>query len=376
MPISKQISTINIKRIMNPSHIISPLAALFITYLIVPVLRKVAIRIQLVDKPNRRKVHQNPVPLVGGISVFIAMTLTLSLVLPFEPEVVVYKSVFIAASILLMMGIIDDRFDLRASLKLAIQLILAHFIFAQGIKIESLHGLFGVYELAPWLQYCFTLVVIAGVVNAYNLMDGIDGLAAGLAIFGFAVFAVLAGVNGQYMMSLIFLTFVGSLLAFLRFNLSKNQKIFMGDAGSLMIGFIMVVSGINMLQSAHNSEYVTLTTLGVVAVMLVPVLDALRVFRRRVKSGKSPFIADKTHLHHLILSTGLKHRAATLAIVGIVGFILIAGFVNYELIGLTLSIVSMLLLFYFTTAVLKFHNNLIMWKNRIRDLEDTNKNDS
>lgn len=203
--------------------------------------------VQLVDKPNHRKLHQAPVPLVGGVTVFVATTLALMLSLPLEFEVYRYKNVFVAPFILLLIGVIDDRFDLRASIKLAIQLILAHFVFEQGIRIESLHGLIGIYQLASWAQYVLTVVVITGVVNVFNLMDGIDGLAAGISILGFAVFGVLSLLTGQVMMALVFFTLTGSLLSFLRFNLSKKQKIFMGDAGSIVIGFVLVVSSITLL---------------------------------------------------------------------------------------------------------------------------------
>lgn len=355
---------------MNSLHFISPIAAFLITYLIVPVFIKVAFRVQLLDNPNMRKVHNNPVPLVGGISIFIASTLTLLLSLSFETEVIIHKNVFISAFILLMMGVIDDRFDLSASLKLGIQLILGHFIFENGIKIESLHGLMGVFELAPLAQYVLTILVITGVVNAFNLMDGIDGLAAGIAILGFVVYIIISIITGQSIMTLIFLTLIGSLIAFLGFNLSKKQKIFMGDAGSTVLGFVLAVFGIVLLQSAQYSEHNSLVALGVIAVLIIPVLDALRVFRKRVKSGKSPFSADKTHLHHLILGIGLHHKITTIAILIIIVLIMVFGYLSFSLLGLTFSIVSMLFIFYFITSALQFNNKLIQWKNRIHEMEN------
>lgn len=355
---------------MNTLHFITPFFAFLIAYLFIPVLRKVASYGKLVDQPNRRKVHVSPVPLVGGISVYLATTLALSLALPFgTEEVIIHKNTFIATSILLLVGVIDDRFDLSAALKLPIQVILAHFIFTQGIKIESLHGLFGIYELSSMMQYSLTIIVIAGTVNAFNLMDGIDGLAAGFAIVGLGVFAVLAFFTQQFNLLLLFVTLIGALVAFLRFNLSQRHKIFMGDAGSLMLGFILVVSGIWLLQVAQNTAQNTTVTLGVVAVLLVPVLDALRVFRGRAKLGKSPFNADKTHLHHLVLDAGLKHKTATLGILGITALILLTGMLSYQLIGLTTSIAVMLLLFYGITATLKLHNSLNSWKKRVRTME-------
>jgi UDP-GlcNAc:undecaprenyl-phosphate GlcNAc-1-phosphate transferase len=355
---------------MNVLYIISPITAFVLAMLLIPVLRKIAIKINLVDRPNQRKVHTNLVPLVGGVGVFMASTLALSLTLPFETAILAFKNTYVAAAILLLIGVLDDRFDLKASLKLAIQLLLAHFIYSQGIKIESLHGFGGLYELAPWIQYALTVIVIAGAINAFNLMDGIDGLAAGLAIAGFMVFSLLAIFNTQYWLALVFLTCIGALLAFLRFNLSKSQKIFMGDAGSLMLGFVLVVAGIRLLQTAQGTDRASLTALGVVAVLLVPVFDALRVFRRRMKSGKSPFSADKTHLHHLILSAGLKHKAATLGVVGLVAGIIAVGFICFQLEGITLAIASMLVVFFVAISALQFSNKINNWKNKIKWMEN------
>ncbi|WP_113922230.1 glycosyltransferase family 4 protein [Cognataquiflexum aquatile] len=357
---------------MNSIHIIGPLAAFLMTLLVIPVLRKIAFRINMVDKPNFRKVHTLPIPLIGGVGIFIATTLALGLALPFDLDILGFKNIYLAMSILLMMGVIDDFFELRATMKLAIQLILAHFIFSQGIKIESLHGIFGIYELADWMQYGLTVVVIAGAVNAFNLMDGIDGLAAGLAIAGFAVFTVLAVLTNQFLLALVFLTYIGGLFGFLRFNLSKSQKVFIGDAGSLMMGFILVVSGIRLIQSAQNTANVSLVILGVVAVMLIPVFDALRVFRKRMKSGKSPFNPDKTHLHHLVLTTGLRHKASSLGIVGLMSGIILIGFISYQLVGLTVAFIAMLFLFSFVTSLLQFHNRLMSWKTKIKRMENIN----
>jgi len=356
--------------IMNLLYILGPLTAFLITLLVIPILRKIAFRINMVDKPNLRKVHSAHIPLVGGIGIFIATTLALWLASPFEPGIFGLKNIYLAISLLLLMGVIDDFFDLRASMKLIIQLVLAHFVYSQGVKIESLHGIFGLYELAEWMQYGLTIMVIAGAVNAFNLMDGIDGLAAGLAMAGLTVFTFLALLTNQYLLVLIFVTYIGGLLAFLRYNLSKDQKVFMGDAGSLMIGFFLVISGIKLIQAAQSTANISLVILGVLAVLLVPVFDALRVFRRRLKSGKSPFSADKTHLHHLVLTTGLRHKASSLGIISLMIAIITIGFLSYHLAGLTIAFLVMLVLFSFATTILQFHNRLLLWKNKIKNMEN------
>jgi len=355
---------------MNSLQIISPVAAFVFAFLIIPVLRKIALFIHLVDKPNARKVHNGAVPLIGGISIYLATTLALGLTIPFELRLLTLKNFFLTISLLLLMGVIDDKLNLRATLKLSIQLILAHFIYQEGIMIESLHGFLGIFEIEGWIRYSLTIIVITGVVNAFNLMDGIDGLAAGLAIVGFSVFAVLAYISGQSMLLLIFLTYIGALLAFLRFNFSKNQKIFMGDAGSLIIGFIMVVSGMKLIQVAQNTSYVFEVYIGVFAILLVPVFDSLRVFRKRIKSGKSPFSADKTHLHHLFLALGIRHKMASLGILLLVVSILGLGYFFLKIEGITFAIAGMLMFFVVISALLQFSNTIAYWRARILEMED------
>lgn len=325
--------------------VLTPLLASVLAWVFIPVLRKLATCIGLVDHPNHRKVHSNSVPLIGGIAIFISANVAMLISLLFDQSIKSLELLFVLALVLLIMGAIDDRRDLRASMKLVIQLVIAHFVYFSGVHIESLYGFFGIYELAPWAQYILTVVVITGVVNAFNLMDGIDGLAAGMAISGLTLFTVLAFISGQYQLALVFLTFIGSLLAFLRYNFSRKNKIFMGDAGSLVMGFIMVVGGIQMLQASTGEFNEMMVLIGVMAVLMVPVLDAVRVFRIRIISGKSPFAPDKNHLHHLILAMGLRHSLASLTIVGISLLQVLVGYLAFIAGGPTVSLLTMLLLF-------------------------------
>lgn len=322
-----------------------PLLAAALAFVLIPFLRKLALGAGLVDLPNYRKVHKNAVPLVGGIAVFLSANLSILVASFFDPSVKEIEIHFILALVLLIVGIIDDHRDLRASLKLVIQLVLAHFVFMSGIRIESFYGFFGVYELEPWLQYCITLLVIAGVVNAFNLLDGIDGLAAAMAIFGLTVFTVIALFTNQLVLALVFLTFIGSLIVFLLYNFSASKKIFMGDAGSLVLGFILVVSAIQLLQNAELYSRLNLVLISVIAVLLLPVLDAIRVFSQRIKSGKSPFAPDKTHLHHLVLSLGMKHCMATVSIAAIALLHVAVGYTIQLVAGPTVALLAMVLLY-------------------------------
>lgn len=355
---------------MIPTMIITPIFALLLSLLITPAVRKIAIFVGLVDKPNFRKVHKDHIPLIGGVVLFTATVIALGVATPFYPDGLSMINIFLASFVMLIMGVLDDRFDIRASLKLGIQLIIAHYIFMQGIKIEGFNGLFGIYELQEWAQYIISITVITGVVNAFNLMDGIDGLAAGLSIVGFSVFTIISLVLDMPHLSLVFLTFIGGLISFLYFNLSQKNKIFMGDAGSLVIGLILVTSSIKMLQVAATTPKYNLVLTLVFLVMAVPVFDALRVFRKRMKAGKSPFDADRTHLHHLILSSGLKHSQASLIIILFIVFLLALGYFTFYLTGILFALSLTLLTFYSITYILQMYDEMKFWKAKIRDMED------
>lgn len=357
---------------MNATYLLSPLLAFLLFILLIPFFRKAAFRFQLTDRPNYRKIHQTSVPLVGGIVVFISSGITLALSQIINRELLDLKNIFIGMFLLLIMGILDDKYDIRASLKLSIQLILSHFVFSHGIRIESLYGIFGINDLPFYAQYVLTIVVITGVVNAFNLMDGLDGLVGGLAILSFFVMAILSFLSKQFYLTLILVTYMGSLFGFLLFNLSHDKKIFMGDAGSLSIGFLLITSCIKLLQATSTTPHFPALKIGIISILIVPVFDALRVFRKRIKAGKSPFEADKTHLHHLFLSIGVKHKLTAALILIIVIIITCVGYIVFAFTGITISISFMLILFYSVTALLNFHNKINDWLNHIKKLETTN----
>ena len=144
------------------------ISSFLFSILLIPIFRLIAFKINLVDKPNFRKVHKNSVPLVGGIAVFSATLISITLTYIFNSNLYIYKTMILGGGIMLIMGIIDDKVDLRASLKLAIQILLAHIVFTQGIKINSLFGIFGIYQLTPLWPSSLTIVTITGVVNAFN----------------------------------------------------------------------------------------------------------------------------------------------------------------------------------------------------------------
>ncbi len=353
------------------NYVISLLLSIILTIVLVPIFRKLAIAVELVDKPNQRKVHQTAIPLVGGVVIFIS-TLIVSLVFYSNwQDIAIEKVLALGTFVLLVMGVIDDKLNIRASFKLLIQLLLAHYVFVNGVGITSFYGIFGIYELPLFLQYSLTLIVITGCINAFNLMDGIDGLAAGLAIVALSLFAYLAYCQGSSFLLILFLSIIGSLIGFLRFNLSKKRKIFMGDAGSLFLGFILVVSGIYMIQMAEKTATQLPFTLSVViGVLALPVIDSLRVYRGRIKNGYSPFKADRSHLHHLVLLLGIPHKYSSMLIVGVSVVLILVNVLFGSFFGVTFSLAVILFFFIGVTTILKINQEVKTWRENIRQLEE------
>ncbi|MBO6515845.1 MAG: undecaprenyl/decaprenyl-phosphate alpha-N-acetylglucosaminyl 1-phosphate transferase [Bacteroidia bacterium] len=341
-----------------------------LTAVMIQFLRKHATKMRLIDKPGHRKVHKTVVPVVGGLAIGLAWLLTMissPLVWKSAPSIFAILGTGI---LLVFVGILDDRVGLSATKRLAIQLFCSFHIASWGIRLTSLYGIFGIYELNTWASYLITVVLIAGVINAYNLIDGIDGLAGLLTLVSFLVLYVISLVMQNGTLLLCLAAIVGSLVPFLRSNLSKN-KIFLGDGGSMLLGFILVVSGLLLIEQAQFSDKLlpeTVVSL-VFGLFLVPVLDALRVFATRFLRGYSPFHPDKSHLHHSMLSFKLSHVQSTLFITFFVA--VLAGFTYLfnTLYNIQTAIVCTSLFFFASSALLRGVVQLNEWKNKVRSLE-------
>lgn len=342
-----------------------------LTLVIIPTIRSIAIKVNFVDKPNYRKVHLTPIPLVGGISIamaFIVMIVVSNYRLTFLRE---YLSIFASAFVLLIVGVIDDKKEVSAKYKLIIQLLLALTIALSGTRITSLFGLFGIYEIVVWQQYAITVLLITGVVNAFNLMDGIDGLIGMLSLLGFTIFFFTAVYFKDYNLTLSSIIFIGAVIGFLRFNLS-SIKIFMGDSGSLFIGFILITEAIKFLQKHESAKNhpVSYTVLLLILFFSIPVLDSLRVYMGRIKKGNSPFSADKSHLHHLFLGIGFSHKKTTLMIGLLFAFLLLFVSAMNSFLSLTMILLASILLFTMIIRCLLMLNSLSQWTARLKNLEN------
>lgn len=344
--------------------------SLVLALILLQLLRKIALKINLVDTPSTRKIHTTPIPIIGGVAIVISSGLALMISPEFWNGIYEYHVVIVGAIVLLAIGLIDDKMNVRPTLKLIVQIALAHFVFHSGIRIDSMFGIFGIYELSFSIQYILTLLVIVGVINAFNLMDGIDGLAAGLSIIGFLVYTYLAILTGNVFLVVLFSSIIGALIGFLKFNLSTKNKIFMGDAGSLVLGYILVVSGIVLIQSAHGTSNVPTALVVVLGVLGLPVTDSLRVYYRRMKLGCSPFKADKTHFHHLVLMFGIGHKKASFLIILFVVCIIALNVILVTVFNVTHTIIYFLILFVLISTILEINREINIWRKKIESIEE------
>ena len=291
------------------------LLAFFLCLILTPLLIYYSRKRGVLDVPNQRASHVVPTPTLGGLPIFAGFLAVLLICIGFRNCVGIHFLV-LSLFVLIATGVYDDIVSLRASLRLLIQIILAFWVASQGIRINSLYGFLGIHDLPIVFQYGLTVFVIVAITNAFNLIDGIDGLAGGLGFINMSVMGVLFLLQEQRMHYVICFGMAGALLAFLFFNFRK-AKIFMGDTGSLVLGFLTAYLCLKTLQTPDSSA---LTLTGpqrltvVIGLVIVPAYDMMRVAIQRILKRRSPFSADKTHIHHLLTRTGMNHVRASLSL--------------------------------------------------------------
>lgn len=289
-----------------------------IVLIVTPPIVRVAKAKHLFDETNHRKVHSHSIPTLGGISLFMAITLTTAIVAqgyPFDGM----QLVFAAMILLFFVGIKDDMIYIAPQTKFLIQFLAAFIIVALGgFSISSFEGLLGMHNIPPLLGQSFTVVFIVLMINAYNLIDGIDGLAGAMGIMASVIFGTWFLLNGHIALAIFSASIVGSLIGYLRFNVfGKQYKIFMGDTGSLLLGLIISLQVIWFLNfnlktgTPYPINNAPVFALGLIA---LPLLDALRVFTVRIVRGLPPFTADKNHVHHRMLSFLPQHLHSSIGL--------------------------------------------------------------
>lgn len=304
----------------------SVLTTFCFAFIAIKFFKPVAIEVGLVDKPSERKLHAGHIPLIGGISIFIAVLMASLLWLPNTLELRMY---LIASAMMVFIGAVDDKFDLKVRIRIIGQLIVASLmIYGVGGYISNLGDLFGLGDvtLGP-MGIIFTYIGIIVVINAFNMVDGIDGLIGSLSINTFTAIAILFIMSGQTDYISYPLILATATIPYLIFNLGltkKSKKIFMGDAGSMFIG----LSVIWLLTMGTQNEHASFRPVTALWICAIPLMDMLAIVVRRYKNGKSPFKPDRDHLHHILQRVGNNSRqtlviistcAVAMSVIGLVG---------------------------------------------------------
>jgi len=293
--------------------IIAAFTAFISAFMAIKIFKPLAIDVGLVDKPNARKHHEGQIPLIGGISIFAAVLAASLLWLPNTIELRMY---LIASAMMVFIGALDDKYDLKVRIRIVGQIIIASLmIYGVGGYISNLGDVFGfgAVELGPF-GIIFTYIAIIVVINAYNMVDGIDGLVGSLSLTTFSAIALLFLMSGNHDYVSYPLILATATLPYLMFNLGFfkkfTKKIFMGDAGSMFIG-LSVIWLLCLGTQGENASFRPVTALWICA---VPLMDMLAIVMRRYRKGKSPFKPDRDHLHHIFIRIGLNDKQALLVI--------------------------------------------------------------
>jgi len=295
------------------------LFAMVITIILIPIMRGVAVRRNtIMDIPNARKVHEAPMPKIGGISMALGALTPVLLSVSGGPFV---RAVLLGGAIVAVSGILDDIKDLGFKAKFAAQLVASLVvIFMGGLRISSLGTLLpGGFALPETVSVLLTILVIVGVTNAVNLADGLDGLAGGICLLTFISIACLGYQADKIHITLVAMAMSGAIFGFLRFN-TFPATIFMGDAGSQLLGFLAITLALDVTQGES-----TLSPLLPLFLIGIPVFDTLTVMSERLVSGRSPFVADQNHFHHKLIKLGLRHRETVMIIYALHALLIVVG---------------------------------------------------
>jgi len=346
--------------------ILAIVTSFLISIYAIPSIITVAKLKNLYDKPEERKIHTLKTPRLGGMAIFVAFSLSALLFGNFT-EIEGTKYIGVALIILFFSGLKDDVIILSPLKKLYTQLMAAGLVTSIGaIRLTNLHGVFGVNEIPMVIGIALSMFMIIVITNSVNLIDGVDGLAGSLTFIISATYGYFFYMSSDTEWMLLSLTLAGAILGFLFFNFSP-AKIFMGDAGSLTIGFLISLFTIHFIESNSPSvggiDRLTSAPGIALAILVVPLYDTLRVFILRCLNRTSPFKADKNHLHHWLIKNGQSHKQVSivLSMVNLL-FILIAYFIKENFAYIVMLVISMLAL---TVGQLPIY----FYRHKISDIE-------
>lgn len=318
-----------------------------ITFSVIPLIISISKKKKLLDIPGGRKIHKGQIPSLGGIGIFIGFITSMMMWSSLE-QIVELRYIYVGILMIVFTGVRDDLLPLSALYKLIWQIVAAFTVvhFA-NIRLTSMHGIFGVYEIPVLAGYFLSIFTIIVITNSFNLIDGINGLAGSIAAIVLISFGIWFYALNDFSYVLIIVGIVGSVLAFLKFNYTPAH-IFMGDTGSLLIGFVVSIIAIRfietneMLAEGHPLKFMSGVSISA-AILVYPLFDTIRVFTIRILQKRSPFSPDKNHIHHLVLRLKDSHILATFILCGlnlltIFAAYMLRGYGNLVGLGMTIGI--------------------------------------
>ncbi|KZN51371.1 hypothetical protein N476_13365 [Pseudoalteromonas luteoviolacea H33] len=310
-------------------NLYSVVIAFFSSFCTLYLLSSIAARIGLLDRPCERKQHVGAIPLIGGMSVFFAVSLALIIPLAQNQSLTLF---LIAAGVIVFIGVLDDKYSLSVRSRLIGQtLVSAILIFGLDLYVVSLGNIigFGDFYLGS-VGKIFTIVAVIAAINAFNMIDGIDALLGGTGIVAFIALGLMSYMSGNFLVSSISFAFIAALIPYLLANLNmfpfRDKKVFMGDAGSMFIGLTVIWLVVYSIQDTKFGES-AFRPVFALYILALPLMDMAAIMYRRIKKGNSPFSPDRDHIHHIFMRAGFTARQAALILVIVSSLIAALGLV-------------------------------------------------
>jgi UDP-GlcNAc:undecaprenyl-phosphate GlcNAc-1-phosphate transferase len=341
--------------------LLASLTAFIFVNFVIPSIIKIAEIKHLYDAPDDRKSHQTAIPNLGGVAIFGGFLISYCL---FGHLTAAKELQYILAALCLvfMLGTKDDIVELDHKKKFIGQILAAIIITYFGdIRLTSLYGVFGITLLPYWVSLVFSVVTIVFIINAFNLIDGINWLASGVSVIISITFGFWFFFHGFHEYAILSASIAGAVIGFMRFNYTP-AKIFMGDSGSLSVGLIAAVLAIVFIEksskvafsSVNDPFYVIAAPSFAISVLIIPIFDTLRVFALRIIKGRSPFVADRNHIHHKLIDLGLTHIQSSLILMSVnISFIILAYYLQF-IRNVFLILLLFVLAFVFTSVLFSF----------------------
>ena len=334
------------------------LLAIFLGCLVIPKILVISYKKQLFDMPDERKIHTMPIPRLGGVSFFPVILISLCFmmgvryftgytIVNLPLNTLLCQFFFLAAGgmLLYLIGVADDMIGVGYRFKFLVQIVSALLLVWPGEWINSLGGLFGIYEIPAIIGVPFTILVVVYITNAINLIDGIDGLASGLCCIALSVLGFIYMIKGEYIYAMLGFSTLGVVIPFWFYNVfgnaSKGHKLFMGDAGSLTLGYILslLVIHLSVVEPVEGGKAGNPDMIVGFSTLLVPLFDVVRVVLHRLRHGDNPFLPDQNHFHHKLLRTGMGVHMVMITILCVALFFIGLNWALADKIDITLLLV-------------------------------------